>query len=200
MLLARSLARLLSVDPGYDARDVVLLQLMLPDGDNLAGRRTMALAEILARIRRLPNVVAAGAGTQAPFMKRDARVDIPLSWNGKPLRARIRYVGVTEGFVDALRVRLHEGRLLRPADASTRPQPILVTESFVRRYIRGGRSAVGLQFNAGLTGEVGGVSEIVGVVADVLQRGLDGDPFPTFFVPSQSLAADSSFLTFGSSR
>ncbi len=183
-LTARSLSRLLSVDPGYDADDVLMARIVFPE-NSAESRRATSLASVLDRLRARPELAAVGAGSMAPFVRFNALATSALPWSGpdgQRVTARVRYNPVTPGYAEALSLRLREGRLIEPTDGQTSPRPIVVSESFVRSYVHDGRTALGRQMR-GAFSEEDVVSEIVGVVGDVLKEGLDATPHPEIYVP-----------------
>jgi putative ABC transport system permease protein len=185
-LLARSFGRLLSVDAGYDPASVLVAELVFPEQVALpAGRRAATRDALLERLRATPGVVAAGMGNMVPFdpLTTFGRVDLPWPGaDGRPLKARARVYAVTPGYAEALGLRLREGRLFGAKDATAALRPILVNDAFVRQYVRDGKPAVGRQMKGALS-DAESVSEIVGIVGDVLKDGLDTEASPEIYVP-----------------
>jgi hypothetical protein len=78
VLAVRSVGRMLSLDPGFDASQVVLAQIFLPksryNDTTLAGAvRAMSLHQtLLERLRAVPGVEAASSADVAPFGFNDA--------------------------------------------------------------------------------------------------------------------------------
>jgi predicted permease len=185
-LLARSFGRLMSVDAGYDPSNVLVAELVFPEQAELpAGRRAATRDALLERLRATPGIAAAGAANMVPFdpMTMFGRADLPWSGpDGTPERARARIYAVTPGYAQALGLRLRTGRLFDDKDAAAAPRPMLVNDAFVRRYVRDGKPAVGRQIKGAFReGET--VSEIVGVVGDVLKDGLDTEAAPEVYLP-----------------
>src|SRR6185437_8760002 len=67
-LLSRSFARLMTVDPGYDARGVTTMRLRMPDANYPTDAKVSGfLRDALARIQSLPGVEEACLTTGVPF-------------------------------------------------------------------------------------------------------------------------------------
>jgi len=183
-LLVRSFSRLVSVDAGYAPASVLIASVELPEGTDDA-RRDRVIAQTLERLRRLPGVAAAGAGTMIPLMKQTAMasVSVPAAVaGGKPTQGRARVYTVTAGYAEALGLRRVDGRFL--VDADRRPDALatVVNEEFVRQHVATS-SVVGVRLPGLLRGETGPdvPAEIVGVVGNVLKDGNDKPPQPELY-------------------
>jgi predicted permease len=179
-LLARSFVKLIQVDTGYDAANVVTADLIPTPGLDAS-----RLAEsVLERVRVIPGVQAAGAGSMAPFgnMIISAGFELPgkVTADGRPLFAQVTLAIITFGYSEALGMRLLEGRLFRESDTGSPVAPMLVNASFAKRYITDGKPVTGRRF-PGLFGGEDRVVEIVGVVADVLPASPDAQPQPQIY-------------------
>ena len=90
----------------------------------------------------LPGVRAAGAGNMAPFGDSIALASFDLPGGGAHAKAEADSHVVTPGFAEALQLRLVAGRAFTAADP-VRGGPVLVNETFVRRYLGDGRPVAG---------------------------------------------------------
>ena len=217
-LLMRSFVRLVSVDPGYDAGNVLTAEAHHPDVDRriLSGefqtaeesarRFNDALAERLARVAALPEIEAVGLSTALPFMYggwplwalaagRPAPAS-PMDW--PQVRVRI----ASPGYFDVMRLRLRGGRAFTRLDESGGPQVAVVNES-LERVLFDGESAVGRRLRLPAVGgnlQEGSddeLWEVVGVVADVEYEGLApaGSSAAVYIPMGQSEASPFPFLT-----
>lgn len=178
MLLGRSLTRLLDIDPGFDRQNVLATRIYLPRGDN----SDPFLEELLARLRAVPGITAAGAGNMMPLGESAAaHMFTPQVPGRPPVTVRGRAYWVTPGYAEAVGLRLRDGRLFNPGDLSAPLQSMLVNEEFVRTAL-GGVEALGLQVPSMLTGNT--TAQIVGVVGDVLKEGLAAAPQPEVYIPA----------------
>ncbi|HEY2904273.1 MAG TPA: ABC transporter permease [Vicinamibacterales bacterium] len=181
-LVGRSFSRLVHVDGGYDV-NVLSARLYMPAGlaPSRAHQKTI---EILERLRADPQVVAAGAGNMMPF---DSTTWItgftlpPDVGGGKAPNVRAINYRVTAGYAEALGLRLHEGRFLTSADAGRGRVAALVNDEFVRQHLSSGPVA-GRQFRGGVgKDQQTAMTEIVGVVGNVLKDGNDARPQPEVY-------------------
>jgi predicted permease len=185
-LLARSFVRLVRVDPGYDPRNVLAARIHVPGGARAEERNQQLLEGLLERLRREPGVIAAGAGNMAPFVDSVSVSGFGLperETGGKPTQARALQHLVTPGYAEALGLRLVEGRLLNDADTRAVGEAMLVNQEFARQYLSDGPIA-GRRL-PGVIRQGSALTEIVGVVADVLKDGLDTRPQPEVYFAAQ---------------
>jgi putative ABC transport system permease protein len=181
-LMIRSFQQLTSVDPGFDARGVLTFQVYLPtarygeEADVMAFHRRME--EELAAIPGVTNV-AAMVGLP-PLRDLDANDtdfehietgDDGLPVNGAPNENVDFYQAVTPGYLDAMKIPVLRGRGFAASDTRASAPVALVNETLERVFYPG-QSAVGKRLRT-CCGDDAPWIEIVGVLADVKQAGLD---------------------------
>src|SRR6185295_4900109 len=132
-LTLKSFGRLLSVDPGYDAHNVLTLRLRLPDGKYRDSAQTSAFAnEAIARVTALPGVERVSMATGFPLGR---AIDVSYSVEGQPEPPPGREPpairqDVTEAYHQVLGIPLREGRLFNSRDVETSPLVVIVDEQF----------------------------------------------------------------------
>jgi putative ABC transport system permease protein len=182
-LLVRSFITLANVDPGYDSRNVLTARIYVNGAASTPERRAQLIESLMGRLRATPLVVAAGAGNMAPLGESSfvSGFSFGRSAAGQEVVARALQYVVTAGYIEALKLRIKEGRAITLADESSPVEAMLVNEAFARAYITDGRPVVGRRF-LGLLGRRDMTTEIVGVVGDVLKDGLDTKPQPEIYL------------------
>jgi predicted permease len=186
VLLARSFVRLLHVDSGYSADNVLVAEMFLPEGDGVdkgEDMRTVA-ASVVERARALPGVVAAGAGNMMPLDRMSQIAGFPAPWTrpgSAPGSARALQYVVTPGYAEALGLRLKRGRLFRERDAASDVRPWIVNEEFARLYLP--PDPIGYAWTVAATQTAPErTNEIVGVIANVLKFGNDAAAQPEHYM------------------
>jgi predicted permease len=184
-LLGRSFVKLLDVEKGYDPSGVVTASLVSVGTEDDA-RMQAVVRDVLERLRAMPGVEAAGAGNRPPCGGATAISGFPLpdvpGPDGKSTQARALAYTVTPGYFEALGMRLVDGRFPTASDAASRTGSFLVNEAFVKAYYTDGRPAVGRRYenreseDAPVT-----VTQIIGVVGDMLPASLDGKAEPAVY-------------------
>jgi putative ABC transport system permease protein len=194
-LMIRSVGRLLAVDPGFDPRGVLSLQVSFVGAAYAEDATVLArTGEILARLRALPGVEAAAAASE-----------IPLGGNGDTwgfhIQGRVpanpaddpsaeRY-SVTPEYFAAMRIPLRQGRLLTDADHVSAEPVMLIGEQTARELWPHG-DALGHHVRIGEAGK-GPWRRIVGIVGDVRHHALASPPTLQMYLP-QAQVTDS-YLT-----
>jgi len=183
LLLARSFARLLDVDAGFNPAHVLTLRTSLPATTyTSSGAAVRAYVDVGRRLREAPGVRAAGAVTGLPMAT--TRGDWGIRIEGQPIAAgRVSIAAdwqvVTPGYFEAIGTPLRAGRTFTDADAADTLPVILVNETMAKKYWPD-VSPIGRRM---MMGGDGVWLTVVGVVADVHHRGLDVLPRPEMYRP-----------------
>ena len=191
-LLGRSFVRLITVNPGFDAANLLTARVYLPPAPLASDREERFAQQLLDRLRSLPGVTAAGVANMAPLERSSLVAQVTLRGDAEePITARVLSYVVTPGFTEAMGLRLREGRPFQASDVSAPVVPILVNEEFVRLHLADGRPVAGRRFTSSFDPQ--STTEIVGVVGNVLKDGLDRAPQPEIYTlpyGSRSLSSD----------
>ncbi|MBI2516774.1 MAG: ABC transporter permease [Opitutae bacterium] len=196
-LLIRSFARLQSVNPGFNAQNLLVMPLQLPEGRYRTGpEATRFFRELVERVQHLPAVTAAAATSNAPFMNGNG---IPLITEGKTYTDLNQLEGVQFSLVlgdyfKAQGLRLTQGRTFTDADRAGSEPVIILNEAAVKKFLPNGnpigqRVMLGLPANLITPGLLPpGLdkfqwSTVVGVVQSVRHFGLQSEPQPEAYIP-----------------
>jgi putative ABC transport system permease protein len=174
-LMVRSLWNLRSVKPGFDAQNVLTMTLAIPDAKYKEPYQKAGFyKQVLERVRVLPGVESVGAITSLPLTGGSTQ---PFSIEGEAVvpmadQPEVAVREITAGYLRSMHVPLLSGRDIGDADTADRPAVALVSESFAKRFWPHD-SPLGKHLT--LTFYPGIAREVVGVVGDVKQAGLDMD-------------------------
>lgn len=184
-LLFRSFEALLNVDPGYDTGDVLLARIEPGAAAAREGEAESDAPErMVERARALPGVLFAGAANMAPFDPSTAVRSFTIRSEKAPggeIAARATVYVVSPGFAEALSLRVKEGRLLSASDLGAGIRPLVVNEEFARLYLSDGLGTVGRRIPGLVNDQPEALTEVVGVVQNLLKNGLDQKPVPEMF-------------------
>ncbi len=188
-LLGRSFAKLQQVDAGFDPRSVLTMRLSLPQ-ETYSRQRVATFFEVLSeQMLALPGVRGAAASTQfAPLNAFTTRVGLEEDAGGEREAIRTADVtNVTTGFFRTMGYTLRAGRDFGAQDVDSAPPVVAINETAARRFFAG-RGAIGRRIEVG-EGENARWLEVIAVVGDVRNRGLDAPTSPELFVPVRQQAA-----------
>jgi predicted permease len=179
-LAAKSFARLLDVDPGFQPRNVLAVRLSLdderPDGTHVEGYYDT----LLERIAAVPGVQVVGAAKNFPLRGTGevrAPVIVPGGAGGAGDRElRVPVLHVSADYFRAMGIPLRAGRAFTAADDRQAPRVWLVNEAFARKHWPN-ESAVGKTLR--LEEET---MQVIGVVGDVRQKSLTEPAEPMAFI------------------
>jgi predicted permease len=183
-LLLQSFRRLVAVDPGFQAEEVLTARLTVPESKYEPEEVAAFYEALLGRIRSFPGVTDAGAVSLAPLAGVLSPTDTEVEgWVNPPDASRPVEIAqvVTPGYFASLGIRVVEGRTFDERDRVGATPVAIVSERLAKKYWPGG-SALGHRIRRDYDGQP--FAEIVGVVADVHQDGLDAPPiYGTFYLP-----------------
>jgi putative ABC transport system permease protein len=172
-LMIQTLWNLRQVDLGFrpDHMLVSILPLPQPKYDTDAKRRNF-YRDVLDRLKVKPGVESAGFSSDAPFTS-EGDTNGYLVQGEAPLQPGqvndALYREVTPGYLATVGARVIDGRALQASDVET-SEPVVVVSEFLAKRHWPGQSAVGKYMKVG--GEKDPWRRVVGVVADVRERGL----------------------------
>jgi putative ABC transport system permease protein len=171
-LLIRSFVKLLDVDPGYRAENLLTARIALPPRYSDNSQRAQFYERILQRIAALPGVTAVGATSHLPLtsynMGAQLRVEgrQPREGENPPSAPVAR---VNPDYFRTMGISLRAGRLINDSDTQDAPGVALLSETLAHRLFPD-EDPLGKRLSvAGLD------ATIVGVVSDIRYTGLDGE-------------------------
>jgi putative ABC transport system permease protein len=183
-LMMRSFAQLMRVSPGFEPRNLLAVQIYLPQAKYKTGiDRTRFYIDTLRRVSTLPGVQSAAAVSALPMYPVGIDFALPFTIDGKPApatgeepRADIRIA--TPKYFETMKMAMVKGRAIDERDRQGAPGAMVVNETMARRYF-GGEDPIGR-----VVRNPHGRAEVVGIVGDVKHYGLDSAPRAELFMPA----------------
>jgi predicted permease len=189
-LLIRTAMALSGVDPGFDARNVLTMRTAM-NGPRFVTSEGVdqAIRISVERLRAVPGVVAASATCCVPLQ---GGYGLPFVIVGRPLpeqqpfHGNGQWMNVAPGYFDVFRIPLKRGRDFNERDTGAAPRVVIVNEAFVNQFFKDS-DAIGQQLviGRGVMREFATETErqIVGVVGDTRDQGLNSNPQPAMYIP-----------------
>jgi putative ABC transport system permease protein len=182
-LLIRSFARLSKVDPGFDAPQVLTMQLATGGLYSNDQKFTDFNVQMLERVRAIPGVEAAGTSHFLPLGRIIPgtgfwRADQPPPAHGEEPVTEV--LVVMPGYFAAMNIPILRGRVFDDRDrAPEQPHLVVINQTLARQFYPN-ENPVGKRLTVQWGSDV--PYEIAGVVGDVRQKALDTDPKPGVFI------------------
>ena len=187
-LLIRTFGALRGVNPGFDARNVLLMEMSLNGGrfEKAAGVDQLE-REGRRRIESLPGVTAAAITCCVPL---EGGFGLPFTIEGRPLTNGPYHGGATwltmsPHYFDVFRIPLVSGRVFTDQDNGAAERVVIINQALAKEYWPKG-DALGARISIGK-----GVGpefdepprQIIGIVADVREGALSRPPDQIMYVP-----------------
>ena len=184
-LMIRSFQRLENVNPGFNSNNVLAVRITLPmrPGEKPDGQDARFFRALLEHLNALPGVERAGLISELPLsgQANDTFFTIegrpPVKPSERPDADDRR---ASAGYFETLHIPILKGRNFNSGDTGNGAKVAIVSQSFADQFFHG-QEPLGQHLNIdhGFPFQC----EIVGVVGDVLHRGLAAGPYPTMYVP-----------------
>jgi putative ABC transport system permease protein len=187
-LLVRSLIALQSVDPGFDANNVLTVRIDITNKKYEGpGRLANFFEQLESRVSSLPGVQSVGLTTALPMSGQ--LTDIPYTVEGRPpvspdqaLDADFRLVNTS--YFSSLRIPLLRGRNFTEQEVREGKAVVIVSKQLVDTVFPN-EDPMGKRLVSGMSGVA---FEIIGVVGDIRHTSLGVQPFPTMYLPTRDFA------------
>ncbi len=190
-LLIRTFVALRAVDPGFDTHHILTMRM------SLSGSRFEKTSEVsrllrdgVARVEALPGVVRAGAAYSLPI---EGHFGIPFNIVGRvPGNARYDgrgWMSVSPGYFDIFKIPVLRGRAFNERDDAGAGRVAIINQTLARKFWAGYPAGPDPLADRVILGTGYGpefeepARQIIGVVADVHDSGLNHNPEPVVYVP-----------------
>ncbi len=183
-LLLESFVKLRRGDPGFRSDHVLTLGIPVPQTENPDFfRRSQFFQTILERVRALPGVRIAGVTSVLPLTWKSGMAAFLPDGVVQP---DVQYGAldrvVSPGYFEAMRIPLLRGRLFDDHDGPDAPSAAVINETMARKFWPN-EDPLGKRFKFNLVGGNFRLFQIVGIVGDVRQMGLNAPPKEEMYFP-----------------
>ena len=193
-LLIRTALALARVDPGFDSTNVLTMRMSL-SGPGYAKAEAVALlvANATERLNAIPGVEISSATCCVPLQ---GGYGLPFVISGRPLTEGSPFHGggawmtVSPGYFEVFKIPIRKGRTLTDQDRAGTPAVVVINEAMAREFFPDSDPLEArITIGRGVMREFAAETErqIVGVIADSRDGGLNQNPAPRMFVPQSQL-------------
>jgi putative ABC transport system permease protein len=174
-LMIKSLARLVSIDPGLDPSNVLVISMSVPQPDFYGPPvRQNFCTEVTDRVGSLPGVISTGAISHLPLSGANAGRGFTIEGRTLPPgeNASASYRVTCPGYFKTLGIPMVKGRDFDARDATSAPGAVIINEETAKRYWPDG-DPIGRRIKLGRQDSINPWMTVVGVVGNVRHFGLD---------------------------
>src|SRR5438094_9138777 len=186
-LLMRSFVALRDVKLGLQPDHIFVARLPLPvDRYKTADQVAGFYRPLLQRLKALPGVLeATETSTLPPYGGIPSDIEIPGKTHAEKWNAMFQLV--SEGYFPVLKIHFVDGRSLTEAEVTGARKLAVVNQTFVKKYL-GTENPIGRQVKIAQLADFDDavkepIFEIIGLVADAKNRGLQDPTEPAIWVP-----------------
>jgi putative ABC transport system permease protein len=184
MLFVRSFWNLVTVDPGFRERGIMVAILDFRRLTFSPERNTEFIRELLAETRTIPQVESAATSTHVPLTGSSWYFSWNLGVRINGMEGGSKFTWVSPEYFKTMDIPLLAGREFSELDTRTSPRVAIVNESFVRKYLAGQNPLGRVIRTTAEPGYPASECEIVGVVRDTKYSELREPAPPISFAPA----------------
>lgn len=188
-LLVRSLVHVLGVDRGFQTEQRLLATVSMP-GAYPVERRAQIATEVLARLAAAPQIVSVAAVSGRPLSRGSTGLGVVAADHDRP-DASVPWATwrlVTKDYFKAMGLSLVAGRTFTEEDLIEKPWRAIISKRLAD-FLWPGENPVGKTAIL-WKGQGNRRGEVIGVVSDMRERGLESDPtFAVYFPAYGALGA-----------
>jgi putative ABC transport system permease protein len=186
-LMMRTFFGLQHVNLGFNPENILYARLQLPKGSYETGpRQNTFFRQVLEHVQTVPGVTAATVTLSfPPYSRMGSEITIPGKAHSERWTAGLALC--SEGYFRALELHLLRGRVLSENDVTSAMHVAVINQALARRYF-GTENPIGQSIKFDVFDKIPDVLhhtlfEIIGVVSDVRNAGLQKPPEPGAFIP-----------------
>lgn len=180
LLFVRSFWNLMTIDPGFSERDIVLVQANFRWLNLPPDRYESFKHDLLTQVRAIPAVDAAATSTHIPLNNSNWSLGVHAGRG----EGESKFTWVSPGYFQTMRIALLAGRDFDDRDTAQSQRVAIVNETFVRTFL-GGANPLGKTFRTNAEPNFPATEyEVVGVVKDTKYADLRDAIPPISFAPA----------------
>ena len=172
-LMIKTFRNLQKVDPGFEARNLLTMQMSISINGTEGAKVTSFLDHLYQNVKYLPGVRGVAFSNGLPLMGAN---QLPLEIEGRPVENldknpnAVMYIASADYF-QVMNIRALKGRTFSTEDTRERPLVAVIDEVLAEKYFPG-ENPIGKRFSPAFQPRL--KLEIIGIVGNVKNQGPDG--------------------------
>ena len=176
-LLLRSFLQILNVNLGFEPSHAAAISVDYDDGND-AAKRSAIWQEVVRRVAAIPGIETAGISDNLPLSRnRSWSISAKGRTYSKGERPSPYVFIISPGYLKAIGMRLIEGRDISWEDGPKSQKVAIINQAIARKLWPG-------QDPIGRIAELNGDTQVIGVIADVREGSVEGDPGWQMYLPA----------------
>ena len=195
-LLIHSISNLQKIDPGFQTKNLLTFSVRLTNRYKTNPEEAAFFRQATEQLRLLPGVKNAAAIGCLPIDGTCWGSVFLVEGRTIPERSELptsQWNVASDQYFETMGIRLLRGRTFQKSDTDTSPAVVVVSETAARRFFPN-EDPIGKRLKQGWPETKGPWREIVGVVGDVREDGLDAGPVSEIYVPETQDAWNQLFV------
>jgi putative ABC transport system permease protein len=187
ILLVQSFLHLTRVNPGFDPHDVLTFEIDSPPAKQ-DSQTSSLFHQVVERMSAVPGVISASAAASLPLTGDNIASSFEIGGQPTPVGSRptADFNAVEPGYFRTLHIPLLAGRDFTERDDLSSTPVVVINRTLAERFFPG-KNPIGKHVRPGIgNGYMPGklpMREIVGVIGDVKQAGLETQAAPEIYAP-----------------
>jgi putative ABC transport system permease protein len=183
-LLVRSLIQLQNTSPGFDAHNILTMNVQLPEEKYATPEKAANFfSQLESRIGSLPGVESVGLVSELPLSGQPN--DMPYSIEGRPAASMDQmfdddFRRVNSKYFSALRIPLLRGRTFTEQEVRESARVVVISELLARQTFPN-EEPIGKRLVMSMGNQP---FEIIGIVGDIRHRALESRPAAAMYMPT----------------
>jgi putative ABC transport system permease protein len=188
-LMMKSFLRLQAVNPGFEAKNLLTMRVLLPRAKYPKEEQQMAFfQQAVARMQALPGVRSAAVVSELPFAGLGSATGFTIVGRPAPPAGNEQVTDVRtsdENYFSTMNIPVRQGRTFTPQEATTVRHVVVINEAMARKYFPdvnpiGQRLVIDMK-------DTNEPTEIIGVVGDAKYDTLASEPRAMVYWPQPEL-------------
>jgi putative ABC transport system permease protein len=188
-LMIQSFLLMRSIDPGFDAHNLLTMRIQLPRAKYPNDASKVAFfRQAVERLDRMPGVRSASTASAPPFAGLGARTGFTIVGQPAPGANDVMVTDVRatdENYFRTMNIPLLAGRTFTALEATENRHVVVINETLARKHL-GGTNPIGQRLMIDMN-DAKEPTEIIGVVGDASYAQLDSERRPMVYWPHSQL-------------